>query len=81
MTGRERILCAINHKEADRVPIDCGSMRSTRMSAITFNLLKKHLGFDDPCLLYDFQQQLGYTQDFLRKRFHVDSMDVGVRKK
>lgn len=77
MTSRERILCAIDHKEGDRVPIDCGSMRSTGMSAITFNKLKKYLGFEAPCLLYDFQQQLAYTQDHLRERFHIDSMDVG----
>lgn len=77
MTSRERILAALNHKEGDRVPIDCGSMRSTGMSAITFNKLNKYLGYDEPCLLYDFQQQLAYTGDKLRERFHVDSMDIG----
>lgn len=77
MTSRERILAALNHKEADRIPIDCGSMRSTGLSAIAFNKLKQELHFDAPCLLYDFQQQLAYTGDFLRERFHVDSMDIG----
>ena len=77
MTSRERILAACNHKEADRVPIDCGSMRSTGVSAITFNNLMKYFGRRDPCLMYDYQQQLAYTGDFLRELFHVDSMDVG----
>ncbi len=77
MTSRERILTACNHKEADRVPIDCGSMRSTGMSAITYNKLKSHLGLKTPCLMYDFQQQLAYTCDELRERLHVDSMDIG----
>lgn len=77
MTSRERVLLACNHKEADRVPIDCGSMRSTGMSAITFNMLKKKLNLDEPCLMYDYQQQLAYPGDTLRELFHVDSMDIG----
>lgn len=77
MNSRERVLCAINHKEADRIPIDLGSMRSTGMSAITFNKLNEHLGYNTPCLMYDFQQQLAYVGDKLRERFHVDSMDIG----
>ncbi len=77
MTSRERILAAVNHKEADRVPIDLGSMRSTGMSAITYNKLMKEFEWKDPCLLYDFQQQLAYVGPNLRKRFHVDSMDIG----
>ncbi len=77
MNSRERILMACNHKEADRVPIDCGSMRSTGLSAITVNKLKEALHLDIPCLMYDYQQQLAYTGDVLRERFHVDSMDVG----
>jgi len=77
MNSRERVLMACNHKEADRVPIDCGSMRSTGLSAITVNKLKEYLNLDIPCLLYDYQQQLAYTGDALRERFHVDSMDIG----
>jgi len=77
MNSRERILTACNHKEADRVPIDCGSMRSTGISAIVYNKLKSELGLKQPCLMYDFQQQLAYTGDELRDFFHVDSMDVG----
>lgn len=77
MTSRERVMCAINHQEADRVPIDCGSMRSSGLTAIAFNKLKRELDFETPCLLYDFVQQLAYPQDVIRKRFHVDAIDVG----
>jgi uroporphyrinogen decarboxylase len=77
MNSRERILSAINHQEADRLPIDLGSMKSTGLSAISFNKLKKELNFSDPCLVYDFVQQLAFTGENLRERFHVDSMDVG----
>ena len=78
MNSRERILTACNHKEPDRVPIDIGSMRSTGLSAISFNNLKRRIGLDaEPCLMYDFQQQLAYSGEKLRERFYVDSMDVG----
>lgn len=77
MNSRERVLCALNHKEADRVPIDCGAMRSTGVSAITFNKLMKHFHRNDPCLMYDYQQQLAYVTDWLRERFHVDAIDAG----
>ena len=77
MTSRERILTAVNHKEGDRIPIDCGAMRSTGISAIGFNKLMKYLGREDTCLMYDYQQQLAYPGDFLRELFHVDAMDVG----
>jgi uroporphyrinogen decarboxylase len=46
MTGRERVLAAVAHKEADHVPIDQGSMRSTGIMAVAYNRLKKHLGID-----------------------------------
>lgn len=36
MTSRERILTALNHKEADRIPIDLGGMRSTGIHAIAY---------------------------------------------
>ena len=35
---------ALEHKEADRVPIDFGAMRSTGISTIAYNKLKKNLG-------------------------------------
>jgi len=34
MNSRERIRMAIDHREADRVPIDLGGMRSTGIAAI-----------------------------------------------
>ena len=47
MTGRERILAAINHKEPDKIPVDCGGERSTTIQAIAYNNLKKHLGITE----------------------------------
>jgi uroporphyrinogen decarboxylase len=77
MTSRERVMTTCNHKEPDRLPIDCGAMRSTGLTAIAFNKLKKALGIKFPCLMYDYQQQLAYTGAELRERFHIDAMDIG----
>ena len=44
MTSRERVVMALNHEEADRVPIDFGAMRSTGINACAYNKLKAYLG-------------------------------------
>lgn len=78
MTGRERVLAAIAHKEADRVPIDQGSMRSTGIMAVAYNRLKEHLAIDGPpTFLYDLIQQLAQPDDWYLERYHVDAVDAG----
>ncbi|HZT34161.1 MAG TPA: uroporphyrinogen decarboxylase family protein [Bryobacteraceae bacterium] len=78
MTSRERVLAAIAHREADRVPIDHGSMRSTGIMAIAYNRLKRHLGVTQgPTVLYDLIQQLAQPDQWYLDRFHVDAVDLG----
>lgn len=43
MTPKERVMCAINHKEADRVPLDFGATMETTISIKSYEQLKKHL--------------------------------------
>ena len=35
MTSRERIIAAIEHREADKIPVDLGSTPSSGISAIS----------------------------------------------
>ncbi|MBT4642889.1 MAG: hypothetical protein HOC09_29130 [Deltaproteobacteria bacterium] len=78
MKGRERINLAINHKEADRVPIDLGATRSSSISTIAYNNLLKTLRLEaEPSRMYDFIQQLAYPGREIRDRFHVDTIDSG----
>ena len=42
MNPRERVLAALNHKEPDRVPIDCGGA-TTGIETEAYNPLKKIL--------------------------------------
>lgn len=59
MTSRKRVREALNHREPDMVPIDFGAMRSTGISTIAYNNLKKHLGISgDSAKMYDVFQQL-----------------------
>lgn len=45
LTSRERVLCALNHEEPDRVPIFFGTSGATTMLAPGYDRLKAHLGF------------------------------------
>lgn len=44
LTPRERVLCALNHEEPDRVPIFFGTSGATTMLAPGYDRLKAHLG-------------------------------------
>lgn len=78
MKSRERVKLVINHKEADRIPIDLGSMRSSGISTITYNNLKGKLGKDkDLSRMYDFIQQLAYPEKEIMEMFHIDVIDAG----
>jgi uroporphyrinogen decarboxylase len=44
MTSRDRVLCALNHEEPDRVPIFFGTSGVTTMNTAAYDRLKAHLG-------------------------------------
>jgi len=68
MTSRERVRMALNHQEPDKVPIDFGGMRSTGISAIAYNRLKKYLGITcGQTKLYDVFQQLAEPEEEILK--------------
>jgi len=78
MSGRERVLSAVRHQEPDRVPIDCGAMRSTGIQAIAYNRLKAYLGMQGGYTrVYDMVQQLAEPEDDYLERFNVDAINAG----
>ena len=86
MTSRERVLAAIRHEETDRLPIDLGSSRSTGINAIAYSNLRKHLGDENPTLLFDVKQLLAIPDEEIMQRLGVDVVilprlvpSVGVR--
>lgn len=78
MKSRDRVKLSINHKQADRIPIDLGSMRSTGIATIAYNNLRKNLKINKGLArMYDFIQQLAYPEKEIRDLFHIDVIDAG----
>ncbi|MEK7676923.1 MAG: uroporphyrinogen decarboxylase family protein [Verrucomicrobiota bacterium] len=78
MTSRERVLAALNHREADRIPIDLSGHRSSGMSAIAYAKLRKFLGLEPkPIRIYDPVQQLAIIDEDVLQRFGVDTIELG----
>jgi len=78
MTRRERVLCAISHKEPDKVPVDLGGMRSTGISAIAYSRLKNHLGLSrGHTYVYDVVQQLAQPEQEILDFADSDVVDLG----
>jgi uroporphyrinogen decarboxylase len=74
MTGRERILTALDHREADRVPFDLGGSHVTGISAIAYERLRERLGLPErPTQLCDLLQQLAAPDEDLLERLAVDT--------
>ncbi|MBI4581585.1 MAG: methyltransferase [Planctomycetes bacterium] len=78
MTPRERVRAAVGHREADRVPIDCGAMRSTGIQAIAYGRLKSHLGVaGSGTRVFDVVQQLAEPEGWYLEQFGVDAINAG----
>lgn len=71
MTGRERLLKAINHEVPDRVPIDLGGFQ-TGIHVRAYEALLEHLGIEDDVAILDPVQQLAVPCEAVLERFHVD---------
>lgn len=73
MTSRERVLKAVNHGEADRVPIDLAGTLMSGIMASAYGRLKKHLGLDaKPPWVYELYQMLAEVEEPVLKRLRCD---------
>ena len=72
MNSRERVLCALNHREPDRVPIDLGGTRQSGIAASAYHKLKGHLGLDTPTRVFDLYQMLAEIERPVMERFGAD---------
>ncbi|MCL2664973.1 MAG: hypothetical protein FWE82_05120 [Defluviitaleaceae bacterium] len=80
LTGRERVLAALNFEETDRVPIDIGGMGSTGINAIAYRNLRKHFGLPGLVKVYDVYQQLGWVDDDAKDILGGDVAQVFKRR-
>lgn len=72
MLSRERVLCALNHQEPDRIPIDLGGTRQSGIAASAYHRLKQHFGIDTPTRVYDLYQVLAEVERPILERFGAD---------
>ena len=77
MTSRERVLTALRHEEADRVPYDLASTQVTGISAVACANLRRHLGMPGgaPNICDDIQQICVPHNDLL-DRLGVDTRGI-----
>jgi uroporphyrinogen decarboxylase len=57
-TSRDRVMAALNHETADRVPIDFGGSRVTGIAAVAYRRLLERMGVREEVHVYDLKQQL-----------------------
>jgi uroporphyrinogen decarboxylase len=72
MTPRQRVLKALNHQQADRVPIDLGGFQ-TGIHRDAYVELLAYLGLRDEVTIMDPVQQLAKPCEELLERFHIDT--------
>ena len=72
MTSRERVLCALNHEEPDRVPIFFGTSGVTTMNTAAYDRLKAHLGLRTETRTFWRALQYCLVDEEVMVRFHSD---------
>ena len=71
-TSRDRVLCALNHEEPDRVPIFFGTSGVTTMLAPAYDRLKAHLGIQSETRVFWRALQYALLDEEVMVRFHSD---------
>jgi uroporphyrinogen decarboxylase len=72
MLSRERLNAALNHKEADRVPIDLGGFQTGIHKKAYIELLK-YLDIEEKIEILDPIQQLAKPSETILQKFNVDT--------
>ncbi len=77
MKSRERVKRAINHEEADRIPIDLGSTLVTGIQASIYARFKKVLGIEGGSVrVYDPFQMLAEVEEEVKKSLGIDTYGI-----
>jgi len=77
MTGFERVLTALRHKEPDRIPFDLGASILTGMNIHAYRALRRYLGLPETeTQIQDVTQQLAVIEDDVINLLEVDVRGV-----
>ncbi len=83
LSGRERVLCALNHQPADRVPVDLGGTACSGAQVSVVARLRRALGLDKPgdrVKVTEPYQMLGEIAADLRQALGIDVVYLPNRK-
>lgn len=72
MTSRDRVLCALNHEEPDRVPIFFGTSGVTTMNTAAYDRFKAHLGLRTQTQSFWRALQYATLDEEVMAQFHSD---------
>src|SRR5512138_2917332 len=81
MTSRERVAAALEHREADRVPLDLGGSAVTGMQVSSVYALRQALGLDPPgaaVKVVEPYQMLGEIAPDLMEAIGIDVAGLGA---
>jgi len=81
MTGRERTLAALNHTEADRIPLDLGATESSGVTVLKYRALTDEIGIGGAVQIFDPYQQLAKIEEPVLRHFGVDTCPVLIEPK
>ena len=72
LSSRDRVLCALNHEEPDRVPIFFGASGATTMLAAAYDRFKAYLGLRSETEVWWRGMQYAYLDEEVMQRFGSD---------
>lgn len=73
MNSRERLICSLNHRQPDKIPVDLGATAVTGISHYALHQLKAALGLpNEPVKISDPFQLLGMVEDDVLKKLEID---------
>lgn len=80
MTSRERIATALDHREADRVPVDMNGTIVTSLTRIAYQNLRRFLALppDDQPEVSHFAMDTVRAREDLLDRYRVDTRSIGM---
>jgi len=78
MNSRARVLTALEHREADRVPIDLGSCGPTAIHINAYASLLAHLGLEEETELWDVVGQLAKPSEDILQNIGADARGIRV---
>ena len=81
MTSKERVMMALNHEEADRVPLDIGGINNTCMHEIIEKQVKETLHLEDHgSLIKAIDQGIVVPDQSIVDYFGVDTCSIYINE-